>query len=206
MSAAVAQASKSDAITLRGSAEIVAEFFNYGVNSILYQRGLYAAEKFDRQLAYGLPVQMTNESSVAEYIGKVCEQVKEWLTLKSIQRLVVVVKSVRSSETLERWDFKIECDKTATIETKQTTKSVKEIRKEMQNVMRQITASVAILPLLDELCTFDILIYTDTDTVVSEEWDDSDGHYISNAEEVTLSSFDTLMHKVELGVCYRVEI
>ena len=44
--------------------------------SILYQRGLYAAEKFDRQLAYGLPVQMTNESSVAEYIGKVCEQVK----------------------------------------------------------------------------------------------------------------------------------
>ena len=43
--------------------------------------------------------------------------ISEWLTLKSIQRLVVVVKSVRSSETLERWDFKIECDKTATIET-----------------------------------------------------------------------------------------
>ena len=48
---------------------------------------------------------------------------------------------------------------------KQTTKPVKEIRKEMQNVMRQITASVAILPLLDELCK--LILYLNMVFIVS---------------------------------------
>ena len=37
---ATSQLTKS-AVTLKGSAQIVAEFFDYGINSILYQRGIY---------------------------------------------------------------------------------------------------------------------------------------------------------------------
>ena len=39
-STATSQLTKS-AVTLKGSAQIVAEFFDYGINSILYQRGIY---------------------------------------------------------------------------------------------------------------------------------------------------------------------
>jgi len=41
----VAQETKSQAVTLKGSAMLVKEFFNYGVNSILYQRGIYPQGK-----------------------------------------------------------------------------------------------------------------------------------------------------------------
>ncbi len=39
-STSTAQLTKST-VTLKGSAQIVTEFFNYGINSILYQRGIY---------------------------------------------------------------------------------------------------------------------------------------------------------------------
>ena len=32
---------KSQAVTLKGSAQLVKEFFGFGINSILYQRGIY---------------------------------------------------------------------------------------------------------------------------------------------------------------------
>jgi hypothetical protein len=38
----------SNVINLRGSTEIVAEFFNFSVNNILYQRGIYPPESFKR--------------------------------------------------------------------------------------------------------------------------------------------------------------
>ena len=38
----------SNAVTLKGSAKLVSEFFNFGINSILYQRGVYPAESFTR--------------------------------------------------------------------------------------------------------------------------------------------------------------
>ena len=64
-----------------------------------------------------------------------------------------------------RWEFKIENE---TVEAKDGSKTVveegvkdeKKIRSEIRDVIRQITASVTFLPLLDCLCSFDILIYT----------------------------------------------
>ena len=58
MPTAAAQATKSGAITLKGSAEMIAEFFRVGVNSILFQRGVYPFETFKRETAYELPVQV----------------------------------------------------------------------------------------------------------------------------------------------------
>ena len=43
-----------NAVTLRGSAAIISEFFNYGINSILYQRGIYPPESFTRFFPFGI--------------------------------------------------------------------------------------------------------------------------------------------------------
>jgi hypothetical protein len=45
----------SQAITLRGSVDIVSEFFGYAINSILYQRGVYPPEKFERTQVCATP-------------------------------------------------------------------------------------------------------------------------------------------------------
>jgi mitotic spindle assembly checkpoint protein MAD2 len=67
--------------------------------------------------------------------------------------------------------------------------------------MRQITASVTFLPLLNEACCFDLLVYADLAATVPVEWEDSDPCFISNSEEVKFRSFST---KVILSIIYNL--
>ena len=76
--------------------------------------------------------------------------------------------------------------------------------------MRQITATVSFLPVLDHACTFNVLAYTERngdDGIIPETWVDSDARSIDarRSEQVKLRSFSTSMHKVDALVAYRVD-
>ncbi len=110
----------------------------------------------------------------------------------------MVVKGVESGDTLERWAFDCECSNSA-VESNDadgqqrqvSNKSTKEISNEIQAIMRQITASVTFLPLLNEQCAFDLLIYADKEATVPMTWEDSDPCFIAQSESVRFRSFDT---------------
>ncbi|TEA41769.1 hypothetical protein DBR06_SOUSAS2410005, partial [Sousa chinensis] len=200
------QLSREQGITLRGSAEIVAEFFSFGINSILYQRGIYPSETFTRVQKYGLTLLVTTDPELIKYLNNVVEQLKEWLCKCSVQKLVVVISNIESGEVLERWQFDIECDKTAKDDSAPREKSQKAIQDEIRSVIRQITATVTFLPLLEVSCSFDLLIYTDKDLVVPEKWEESGPQFITNSEEVRLRSFTTTIHKVNSMVAYKIPV
>jgi len=212
MSVAVAQKTKtSNAVTLKGSSQMVSEFFNYGINSILYQRGVYAPETFTRKQEYGLTLLMSTDAEVNKYLDSVLAQIKDWLEQRKVKRLVMVLKNVENKEVLERWEFSIEHESTKDAEgnivyVEESTKDLKTIKGEIRDVIRQITASVTFLPLLDCLCSFDILIYTHKNTDCPTEWDDSDPCYILNSEEVKLKSFSTKVHTVSTAVSYKADL
>lgn len=206
-------------ITLKGSVDIVSEFFFTAINSILYQRGIYQPETFKREAKYGLTVLSTTDDGLLKYLAQVMAQVESWLLSGDVQRLVVVVSGVDSGDTLERWQFNVALEddnqggeenrkpninSTAT-KNKNTknNKSIKEIHGEIQAIIRQITASVTFLPLLNEPCSFDLLVYTKKDAAVPTKWEDSDPCYIMNSQEVKLRSFTTSVHKVDSMVAYR---
>lgn len=84
-------------------------------------------------------------------------------------------------------------------------KSTKEITQEIQAVVRQITASVTFLPLLNETCSFDLLVYADKNATVPVTWEDSDPCFIASAEDVKLRSFNTTVHKVDTMVSYKID-
>lgn len=214
-------------ITLKGSVDIVSEFFFTAINSILYQRGIYQPETFKRDSKYGLTVLTTTDGGLLKYLAQVMAQVESWLLNGDVQRLVVVVSGVDSGETLERWQFNVALDgdnnsdaenrrpsqnQNNTTNTNNTTnqkgstnhkKRLKEIHGEIQAIIRQITASVTFLPLLNEPCSFDLLVYTKKDAAVPKKWEDSDPCYIMNSQEVKLRSFTTSVHKVDSMVAYR---
>lgn len=221
-------------ITLKGSVDIVSEFFFFAINSILYQRGIYQPETFKRESKYGLTVLTTTDDGLLKYLAQVMAQVESWLLNGDVQRLVVVVSGVDSGETLERWQFNValdaEDDNNASGEENQrpnanannnsnttassknnhptksnntTKKTRKEIHGEIQAIIRQITASVTFLPLLNEPCSFDLLVYTKKEAAVPTKWEDSDPCYIMNSQEVKLRSFTTSVHKVDSMVAYR---
>eukprot|EP00956_Cyclotella_meneghiniana_P007613 scaffold10237_cov71-Cyclotella_meneghiniana.AAC.19 len=206
-------------ITLKGSVEIVSEFFFTAINSILYQRGIYQPETFKRESKYGLTVLTTTDQGLLTYLSSVMSQMSSWLTDNDVQRLVVVVSGIDSGETLERWQFNVsvEDDKKAVVvgtdenvssnivkeQGKKGKKTVKEVHDEIQAIIRQITASVTFLPLLNEPCSFDLLIYTNKTAVVPKKWEDSDPRYIMNSQEVKLRSFTTSFHQVDSMVTYK---
>jgi mitotic spindle assembly checkpoint protein MAD2 len=85
-------------------------------------------------------------------------------------------------------------------------KTEAEIHAEIQAIIRQITASVTFLPMLEGRCTFNVLVYADPDAnVPDEEWVDSDAREVKNAENVKLRSFSTMNHKIDTMVSYRLD-
>jgi mitotic spindle assembly checkpoint protein MAD2 len=159
--------------------------------------GIYQPETFNRESKYGLTVLTTTDAGLLKYLSQVMAQVDAWLLRGDVQRLVVVVSGVDSGETLERWQFNVSLEESdGENETPNgakpvAQKTIKEIHGEIQAIIRQVTASVTFLPLLNEPCSFDLLVYTTKDAVVPAKWEDSDPCYIANSQEVKLRSFTT---------------
>jgi mitotic spindle assembly checkpoint protein MAD2 len=74
----------NNTITLRGSTEIVTEFFEYSVNNILYQRGVYAPETFKRVPKYGLSMVLTTDEGLCAYMVNIVKQLDLWLMNGSV--------------------------------------------------------------------------------------------------------------------------
>ncbi|CAG9461654.1 unnamed protein product [Pedinophyceae sp. YPF-701] len=191
-------------ITLRGSTQVVAEFFGYAVNSILYQRGIYPPESFEVKKEYGLSLMVSSDGELSKYLADVLKQVPAWIESGMLQKLVLVVSSVASGEVLERWTFNVHAESPQAAQGAPVPgKSTRDVQSEIGAIIRQITASVTFLPLLDEKCSFDLLVYTDQSAVVPSEWEDSDPRLVNDAAEVKLRSFSTRVHKVDALVAYK---
>ena len=65
-----------NAITLRGSVDIVCEFFDYAINNILYQRGVYPIESFRREEHYGLTMYAVQEDALRRYLSNLLTPLK----------------------------------------------------------------------------------------------------------------------------------
>ncbi|KAJ5917948.1 hypothetical protein N7454_010323 [Penicillium verhagenii] len=217
--------SKVHKLVIKGSAKLVAEFFEYSINSILFQRAVYPPDDFITVKKYGLNMLVSADDQVKAYIKKIMSQLNRWMAGGKISKLVVVITDRETGEHVERWQFDVEVfgksskSKSAgkTSDKENATpgdpavqnagpveKTEKEIQDEIQAIFRQITASVTFLPVLDGDCTFNVLVYADADSDVPVEWGDSDAKEIKNAEKVQLRSFSTNNHRVGTLVSYRM--
>mmetsp|Transcript_72917 Transcript_72917/g.171442 ORF Transcript_72917/g.171442 Transcript_72917/m.171442 type:complete len:164 (+) Transcript_72917:2-493(+) len=154
---------------------------------------------------YGLQMLVTTDQYLQRYMQQVLTQLSEWLMAGNVQKLVVVITSLDTGQVLERWNFDIETDKDCVTQGRVHEKSEKEIQTEIQAIVRQITASVTFLPLLNDACTFDLLVYTDSDVEIPQAWEESGPKYITNQQEVRLRSFSTKVHKVDAMVAYSMD-
>ncbi|CAG8974712.1 hypothetical protein HYALB_00010104 [Hymenoscyphus albidus] len=213
--------SKTHKLSLKGSSRLVAEFFNYSINTILFQRGVYPAEDFAAVKKYGLTMLVSSDDQVKAYIKKIMSQLDKWMVGGKISKLVVVITSKDTGEPVERWQFDVQIfakpskkkssskvpdkeNSTPANEAAPVEKTEAEIQAEIQSIFRQITASVTFLPQLDGDCTFNVLVYADADSEVPVDWGDSEAKDIVNGEKVQLRSFSTANHKVDTLVSYRV--
>ena len=122
----------------------------------------------------------------------------------------MIISNVHTKETLECWDFTVKSEpvENDSVDPKNPTssKELKRIQQEIRDVMRQISATVSYLPLLDCICSFDILIHTLKDCPVPEQWDETSPVFIQNSQTVKLRSFSTGLHNVDTVVNYKMNL
>ncbi|KAI1408386.1 DNA-binding protein [Hypoxylon sp. FL1857] len=216
--------SKVHKLSLKGSAKLVAEFFQYSIHTILFQRGVYPAEDFTAVKKYGLNMLVSADDQVKAYIKKIMSQLDKWMQHGKISKLVIVITDKDTGEHVERWQFDVHIFNTSKSKKSKSSsnqendappsasntaspdpsKTEAEIQAEIAALFRQITASVTFLPQLAGDCTFNVLVYADADSDVPVEWGDSDAKEIVNGERVQLRGFSTTSHRVETLVSYRL--
>lgn len=164
---------------------------------------------------YDLNVLVTIDSNVKAYIKKIIGQLHKWLVHGKIKKLVVAIVSKDSGEAVELWQFDVNVfpddgsQESAPVrpssDNKQKDKPDTVIQKEIQAIIRQITASITFLPVLDPgECTFNVQVYADEDAQVPGEWVDSEARLVKNAEQVQLRNFSTNKHQIGTTVAYRL--
>jgi len=200
-------------VQLKGSIDIVIEFFHYGINSILYQRGLYPSDTFIQREKYGVPLLVTTNPQLKKYLDIILNQMRKFLESENVHKIVIVILKLDTKEPVERWQFDVDLEKQQTNNTKakpgdpdyDERKVLKEIQEGIRGVIRQITASVTFLPSLEGSHSFDILLYTDKDVELpNSEWSDTNAKLINNGQHVQLRGFTTNIHRVEPIVSYAI--
>jgi hypothetical protein len=76
MAASSSAIATANVINLKGSTDIVTEFFNYSVNNILYQRGVYPPETFKRVSQYGLSMMVSTDDALVSYLSNILKQLE----------------------------------------------------------------------------------------------------------------------------------
>lgn len=130
----------------------------------------------------------------------------------------LIITNAHNREVLECWEFKVESEGmtgngTTTngggpdVDPKSpvSNKDLHRIQMEIRDVMRQISATVSYLPLLDTICSFDILVHTHDGCEVPENFNETADVQIQNAQAVELKSFSTGLHKMQTIVNYKMK-
>ncbi|KAI1431330.1 mitotic spindle checkpoint component mad2 [Xylaria sp. CBS 124048] len=100
--------SKVHKLSLKGSAKLVVEFFQYSIHTILFQRGVYPAEDFTAVKKYGLNMLVSADDQVKAYIKKIMSQLDRWMQHGKISKLVIVITDKDTGEHVERWQFDVD--------------------------------------------------------------------------------------------------
>lgn len=150
---------------------------------------------------YGLNLLVNEDDDVKSYVKQITKQLYRWVSHDKITRLILVIINKDSGDTVERWQFNVNVEEAEGEESDMQT-----VQKDIQAIIRQITASVTFLPALNSSdYTFNVLVYTDSDAPVSNDWVDSDAREIINGENVKFKSFNTNCHKVDTLVSYKLQ-
>lgn len=194
-------------LALKGSSKIVADYFEFAIHNILFQRGIYPAEDFTVVKKYDLPMLVSSDEDVKEYVKKIMDQVKKWIYGGKLSKLVVVIINKDTIESVERWEFALDINDSGSGEEK----TKQEIQREIQAIIRQITASGSYLPFLkDDEYTFNVLVFTDPaydPRNIPTEWADTNGDakmIDGESDSVRFTSFQTNLHQVGTSVSYRL--
>ena len=64
--------------------QMISEFMDFGINSILFQRDVYPPDEFNPVQKYGLTVYMAQDQELRKYLDTVLDQARTWIEVPGI--------------------------------------------------------------------------------------------------------------------------
>ncbi|KAL6803556.1 DNA-binding protein [Trichoderma sp. SZMC 28012] len=129
--------SKVHKLSLKGSSRLVAEFFQYSIHTILFQRGVYPAEDFTAVKKYGLNMLVSADDQVKAYIKKIMSQLDKWMIGGKISKLVIVITDKDTGEHVERWQFDVQISAPPPKSKSKPDASANEVQEQQQQQQQQ---------------------------------------------------------------------
>lgn len=202
---------QSNTLQLKGSSRVISDYFEICIHNILFQRKIYPREDFKVIRKFGLNVVFSKNERITEYIKKIIKQLHSWIYNGKINWLTLLIVSTENEAISEKWMFNIDVkndlsNNETAVESQTSMKSLEEIQKEIQTIIRQISSSVAYLPVFEEEQTFKILVHATGDIKSTKDWSDAKGFREIDekvAESVQFDGIETNNHNVSTFVTYR---
>ncbi|XP_059147343.1 mitotic spindle assembly checkpoint protein MAD2B-like [Physella acuta] len=87
--------------------DVLVEFVEVAIHSILYNRELYPQGAFEKRVKYNVPVQMCLHPDVCEYIGHLSESLLALLSEGRVNKISVVILHPDTQAPIERYVLEI---------------------------------------------------------------------------------------------------
>lgn len=191
------------------SSDVIADYLEHCFYSILYQRSVYPVSDFFAGTAFGgAQVIRCSNQSIVSYVQTFLRQIKLWIDAGALRDVSIVI--AEASETadlpLERWTFSL---KPQSKEAAKRHSNDSSTIREIQALMRQITASVTFLPLFEGVKAFEIQCTLFKAVVdmhpVPSGWIDSQLRELKGSHETAeFRCLTTKLHSVQTSVTYRL--
>lgn len=140
-----------------------------------------------------------------KYLKDISTQISQMMMKKCLKQIDAIFRRVDSQETVEKWEFVVECQNQELDKDGEVPVDIKAVRGTIREIFRQITSSVSFLPLLEHEVVFEILLHIKKDTELQENlWADSQNHLMTNSETVEFKRFNTNIHELKTQVRYKI--
>ncbi|EKX52630.1 hypothetical protein GUITHDRAFT_150603 [Guillardia theta CCMP2712] len=191
-------------------AAVAGEFLEAAIPTILYIRGVYPAELFERKRKYNVPVRQSRHKDLNEYIAGAIKDMMEWMSKGIVERVVLSIEEAASGRQLERFVFEFELDLTAD-RAAHARSLAAQARESLEDAFRQVllkinVADSLLAPLPKEL-TFGLYAHTASRLHDNDDWEEmaSEGNDRGRAEKGNENMLTVPLKSVQAG-CFRLQL
>ncbi|EDV21985.1 Mitotic spindle assembly checkpoint protein MAD2B [Trichoplax sp. H2] len=136
--------------------DILCEFLEVAIHTILYMRDIYPAVIFDKRKKYNVPVQMSCHPQVNEYILSVLHSIKPLLKSDSIRCLALVILD-KSKRPIERFVFELQPQMASNLKDDAL---LTRLESGLRAFLLKLNVCDAVLSTNPADCSFAIIVYT----------------------------------------------
>lgn len=135
--------------------QIVCEFLEAAVHSILHVRDLYPSEVFERRRYCGVPIQWVRHPGLRDYIHQTVNSLRTWIQQGIVEKIALVVHD-RNMTLVERFIFSLGVDTAYSVDDLPLT----EMEYALRAFLIKISVSESLLGTLPPDCTWEFLAYS----------------------------------------------